>query len=149
MKTNEKLGRVMTTVLETVAPKDTMERVHEIFSTADFHHLPVLKSDGTLLGLISKTDYHQLQDCFTVFRKSSAAEEQNRRLFRSLLVEEVMTIKLAALKPDDTVAKALGYFQENRFRAIPIVDDNHQLLGIVTPLDLLNYAFKEEILVDH
>lgn len=145
MKTNELLGNVMTSSVKTVDPKDTLEQVHAIFKEEDFHHLPAIEADGTLVGLISKTDYYQLQDCFTIFRKAADAETQNKRLFRSLLVEEVMTVKLAVLHPEDTVANALGYFQENRFRAIPIVSSDHRLLGIVTPLDLLNFAFNEEI----
>ena len=147
MKTKETLGNVMTTAVKTVDPKDTMQSVHEIFQDARFHHLPVVDSEGLLLGILSKADYFQLQDCFTIFRKAEHAEAQNKRLFRSLLVEEVMVTKLAMLSPDDTVATALGYFQENRFRAIPIVNSEKHLLGIVTPLDLLNFAFKEETTV--
>lgn len=148
MKTNELLGNVMTSSVKTVDPKDTLEQVHLIFKEEHFHHLPVVEEDGTLVGLISKADYHRLQDCFTIFRKAADAEAQNQRLFRSLLVEEVMTVKLAVLGPDDTVANALGYFQENRFRAIPIISPERRLLGIVTPLDLLNFAFNEETIVN-
>lgn len=148
MKTTELLGNIMTSIVMTVDPKDTLERVHSIFQREDFHHLPVLEPDGRLVGMMSKADYYQLQDSFTIFRKAEDAETQNRRLFRSLLVEEVMAVKLAVLCPTDTVATALGYFQKNRFRAIPIVSDDQHLLGIVTPLDLLNYAFKEETLLN-
>lgn len=147
MKANERLGNIMTKTVQTVDPKDTMETVHAIFQKANFHHLPVVDKEGTLIGLLSKEDYFSLQDSFTMFRKTENAEAQNLRLFRSLLVEEVMTAKLAVLSPEDTAATALGYFQENRFRAIPIVGADQQLLGIVTPLDLLNYAFSEPTIV--
>ncbi|MEL6655933.1 MAG: CBS domain-containing protein [Bacteroidota bacterium] len=144
MKTKEALGNIMTTVVKTVNPQDTMQTVHEIFQDARFHHLPVVNDQGILVGILSKADYYQLQDCFTIFRDPAHAESQNKRLFSSLLVEEVMTAQLAKLSPEDVAATALGYFQENRFRAIPIIDAAQRLLGIVTPLDLLNFAFKEE-----
>jgi len=54
-----------------------------------------------------------------------------------------MTKQLAKLKPNDTISIALGYFRENRFHAIPIVDENKKLVGIVSTLDMINYAYKD------
>ncbi|MBK6619429.1 MAG: CBS domain-containing protein [Saprospirales bacterium] len=69
----------------------------------------------------------------------------NDRLFKSLLVEDVMTRQVATLTPEDSISIAAGYFKENLFHAIPIVDKGGLLVGILTTFDLLNYFFNQEV----
>ena len=60
---------------------------------------------------------------------------------RSLLVKEVMSKQVATLGPEDTLELAAGFFRENMFHALPVVDEDNMLIGIVTTYDLLNYAY--------
>ena len=55
-----------------------------------------------------------------------------------------MTSQVARLSPKDSLQTAADYFRENLFHAIPIVDENDRLVGILTTYDLINYAFREE-----
>ncbi|MGH1437266.1 MAG: CBS domain-containing protein [Lewinella sp.] len=142
MDTNRRLGDIMTTNVITVHLTTTMDVVSDIFEKKNIHHLPVVEKDGTVVGMISKSDYYQLQDSFTLFKRA-AAERINQAVFRSLLASEVMSKQVAVLNPDDSVLMAAGYFRENLFHAIPIVDEHHRILGIVTTYDLLNYAFQD------
>ncbi|WP_020537786.1 CBS domain-containing protein [Lewinella cohaerens] len=141
MDTNRRLGDIMTTNVITVHLTTTMDVVSDIFEKKNIHHLPVVEKDGTVVGMISKSDYYQLQDSFTLFKRA-AAERINQAVFRSLLASEVMSKQVAVLNPDDSVLMAAGYFRENLFHAIPIVDENQRILGIVTTYDLLTYAFQ-------
>lgn len=144
MDVNRRLRDIMTTDVITVHLTTTMDRVGDIFEQNNIHHLPITNKDGTLVGIISKSDYYQLQDSFTLFEQV-AAKRKNSSLLRSLLAAEVMRKKVVVLSPDDTALMAVGYFRENLFHAIPIVDEQRTILGIVTPYDLLNYAFKETV----
>ena len=134
--------QIMTTEVVTVSPNETMEVVHRIFNTSEIHHLPVVGPDGEVVGIISKSDYYSISNAFPLFRPD-LREAANERLFKSLLVEDVMTRQVATLSPDDSLTVAAGYFKENIFHAIPIVDRGGKLVGILTTFDLLNYFFNQ------
>lgn len=136
----------MTTDVLFVHPGDTMEKVSEIFSTSHIHHLPVVGEDGRVKGIVSKSDFLRLQHGFTLF-KTEKAEEFNKAIFRSLLVEEVMIRQVAKLMPDFTLDYTAGVFRENLFHAMPVVNEHNQLVGIVSTYDLLNYAYRDEALL--
>lgn len=136
------VSQVMTTEVITVRPDDTMELVHRIFHTTDIHHLPVVDVDGKVVGIVSKADYYSISNAFPLFRPD-LRDAANERLFRSLLVDDVMTRQVATLFPDDSITVAAGFFKENLFHAIPIVDKHGKLLGILTTFDLLNFFFSQ------
>lgn len=135
-----KIRDVMTTRVLTVDAGETMERVRFIFEHHKIHHVPVVKS-GKVLGIISKADYYKILHGFTLF-KAQKSEEYNNAVLRSLLAEEVMTKQVAKLQPEDSLTLAAAYFQENLFHAIPVVDDDDLLVGILTTYDLIAYAYK-------
>ena len=139
MMVNSKIADVMTTKVITIGPRDTMDKVDQIFETYSIHHIPVVES-GRVVGMISKSDYYQILHGFTLF-KAPVSKTYNEAVLRSLLVREVMTKQVACLRPEDTLAKAADYFRENLFHAIPIVDEDGQLKGILSTYDLLTHCF--------
>jgi CBS domain-containing protein len=136
------VGQLMTTHVLFVRPDDSMEKVAGIFRMNNVHHVPVIEEDGKVVGIVSQTDYHKILHGFTLF-KTEKSEEYNKAILRSLLVKEVMTRQVAKLNPGDTVMVAAGYFKENLFHAVPVVDKQGKLVGILSTFDLLNYAFSE------
>lgn len=137
-----KLSEIMTTNLVTVDPDTTVDVIAKIFEENDFHHVPVVKKSGELVGIISKVDYLMICDRMTIFQKHYE-ENVNARFFKSLLAEEIMSSYLATAEATDTVDFAANLFKENMFHALPVVDGEDNLLGIVTTFDLINYAFSE------
>ncbi len=134
---------IMTTKVLFVRPDDTMDRVADIFEMNNIHHVPVIEENGKVVGIVSHADYHKLLHGFTLF-KTEKSEEYNKAILRSMLVREVMTKQLATLRPEDTVETVAGFFRENLFHALPVVDRQGKLVGIVTTYDLLNFAFNEQ-----
>lgn len=130
----------MTREVVTVAPDDVMIKVRDIFDHYSIHHIPVVQNH-LLVGIISREDYFRVIHGFCM-QQSASNESYNDALLRSLLVEEVMSKNLAHLHPDDLLETAAGYFRENLFHAIPVVNHQNHLLGIITTYDLLNAAFQ-------
>lgn len=129
---NEPLSSIMTKDLITVGPKDTLDKADLLLRTKRIHHLPVV--DGKkLVGLITTYDLYKV--------KHSQSEYPN------VIVESVMTTKLATLEPIDKVGTAAEIFLAHLFHAIPIVIDG-ELAGIVTTHDVLKYCFRKEYLGD-
>jgi CBS domain-containing protein len=135
------LSAIMTKELVTLKPEDTLETVELIFATHKFRHLPVVDEAGRLLGMISKTDFLALSDGLAFFRSE---EEQKRDLLflQSMRAEEVMVKGLIKLGPDDTASFAARIFKNQLFHALPVVDADDKLLGMVSTIDLMSYAYQ-------
>lgn len=133
--------RIMTTDLITADPDETLDSVRHKIISNHIQHIPVV--DGRkILGIISKGDIHRMEHHFTLFR-SEKALESNRQIFSTILASEIMTKTLVKLKENDAATIAVDLFRENLFHALPVVNDKDQLVGMITPLDLLKYAFDE------
>jgi len=62
-------------------------------------------------------------------------------------VEDVMSRPLT-LGPRDTIGKAQDLLESHRFNALPVVDEQRQLVGWVTSLDLLRaFDFAEQTIL--
>ena len=131
---------VMTKNLITVHEHEIVTTVARNFEDFGFHHIPVVNSDSRLIGIISKTDVERLKLSASIF-KTKKQEEYNEALFESLMVKFVMTENVTILHPEDDINMAYDVFKRNQFHALPIVDKN-ELVGIITPIDLLDHFFK-------
>lgn len=140
------VDKIMTTEVITIEPEDTMDKVKKVFDRHNIHHIPIVE-EAKVVGIISKTDYLKLLHGFTLF-KTQKSDNYNDAIMRSLLVREVMTKQVAKLNPDDSIETAAGFFRENLFHALPVVNKAGRLVGIVTTYDLLNYAYNETILLE-
>jgi len=125
---NEAVSTIMTKELITVEPDDSLAMVLEAFKTKKIHHLPVIKNDE-LAGLITTSDLMWLNKSFDDYS--------------NMKVGDVMTRKLATLEPNAKIGTAAEIFLENWFHALPIVDENNKLVGIVTSFDVLRYNFEK------
>lgn len=129
----------MTTQVFFVAPETTFDKVREIFSSHEFHHLPVLDK-GSLVGMISKSDLLLLSNAFPL-DDPARRRERDEELLSRILVKEVMTIQMVRLRPDMPILVAVGIFLENIFHAMPVVDEEGDLVGILSWIDLLRLAY--------
>lgn len=55
---------------------------------------------------------------------------------KSTRVEDVMTDRLVTCRADDDVQNAIQAMSQNQLRRIPVVDDNGQLVGIISQADV-------------
>ncbi len=124
---NEPLKEIMTTELITIAPDTPLKKAREILGTYRIHHLPIVNENNVLLGLVTTWDLFKLE--------MSPAE------YADIPVSEIMTTHLAVLGPEDKIGSAAELFLEHLFQAVPIVDEDRHLLGIVTMFDILKFCF--------
>ena len=93
---NEPISSIMTRDLYTVTPDDSLEKVKEIFSEKQIHHMPVVVEEDELVGLITTSDLLWLNESFDSYKY--------------VKVDRVMTKKLAVLEPDDKIGTAAQVF---------------------------------------
>lgn len=107
--------------------KEKMEKNH-------IRHLPVVKEDNTLIGIITDRDIRSaLPSMFSTSPEDAAERERISRL----KVKEVMTENPITIAPTNTLGDALLLMHKMRKGAFPIVDQQGKLLGIISTSDLI------------
>lgn len=127
---NERLQTFMTTEVVTLTPENTLGDAREVLLEKRIHHIPIVDTANKLVGMVTSWD---------IFKLGKSAEE-----YASIKVSDLMTRKLATLEPDSHLGAAAEVLMIHLFHAIPIVNDDRELKGIVTTYDLLKYAFRKE-----
>jgi acetoin utilization protein AcuB len=94
-----------------------------------FHHIPVTSMHDTLVGMVSYRDLlHHVPELITAADKRQAAR---RRL------AEIMTSRVISATPVTEIREIACAMLDERIHAIPILDYNRHLVGILTTRDLL------------
>jgi CBS domain-containing protein len=120
----------------TVAPgtslRDCLEIIQNV-GTAD--SVFVTDPQGRLVGVLTERD---------IFGKLVATGVELDQPVENLMVTHPWTLNL-----DQPIRHAIDLMQTGRYRNVPLVDDDGQLVGVVRPVDVLKYlaeAFPEELL---
>ncbi|MDF0650848.1 MAG: CBS domain-containing protein [Nitrospira sp.] len=94
-----------------------------------FHHIPVTSMHDTLVGMVSYQDLlHHVPELITAVDKHQASR---RRL------AEIMTSRVISATPTTEIREIARVMLDERIHAVPILDHNRRLVGILTTRDLL------------
>lgn len=104
------MSRNVPTVRETV----TIKGAAALMIAEAVNHLPVVSSDGRLVGIVTSWDISR-----------SVAQD-----VRTL--EDIMTRSVLTATAGEHISKAVSRMQKNRISALPVVDDENRVIGIIT-----------------
>lgn len=135
-----KVQDVMTQDLIKVKQDTILKEVKILFDNKNIHHIPVINDQNKFVGIISKTDLMLLLDWGTKLNLPSSMR-RNTFLLTSNLAKDIMETNVLKLKPDDVIQRCVQIFRENYFRALPVVNDQEELVGIITTYDLMILAY--------
>lgn len=116
----KKVHHVMSTDIFSVEEKDSIELVAHMMKWKNIHHMPVIKGDKELLGILSWVDVQLL------FEKGNATQAT---------VKSLMKTELITIGQDSTVDEAKELMDRHKIHALPVVREN-KLIGILTSNDL-------------
>jgi acetoin utilization protein AcuB len=94
-------------------------------------HLPVVDDDGRIIGVVSDRDLRRPQWLDTQLETSPAYV-----LDDTLTVADVMTEDVIGVRATDDLAHAAHLFVERRVGLLPVLNDNGELAGVLSPVDL-------------
>lgn len=138
MLRNRSVSFVMTADnILTVEAGDSVERVKHIMHGHPIHHVPVLER-GKLVGIISTSD---------LLRHASGTVEDSTE-DDGVKARDVMETSLVTLRPRDPLLKAASLLAKEQFSSLPVVDDEGELIGIITIRDLLRYIIQQDELIE-
>jgi CBS domain-containing protein len=141
------VAEIMTRDLTTVGKETTVRELAELFINKRISSLPVLDSNGTLIGIVTESDLIEqgknvhLPTVITLFdwviylesEKSLERElkKMGGRTVGDIYQQEVITIDAGA-----TVSEAADIMSNRHVNAIPVME-NGRLAGIVSRIDII------------
>jgi acetoin utilization protein AcuB len=128
------VSRSMTQKVITTGPEADVFDAYEKMTQNRIRHLPVIDADGRLIGIVTDRDirsalpYSMIKD---PIRTADAEKVKN------LKVMDIMTADPKTIGPHHTIQDALVLIQDLRVGALPVVDKEGKLKGILSVRDLL------------
>lgn len=111
------------TIPQTATVRDALRALDEL----DVRHLPVVDERREVVGMISDRDLLKLD------RSSDELAQP---------ISEVMSSDVIVVTPATEITEIIDLMTENRIGAVPVVDNDSQLAGIVSYVDVLREAGK-------
>jgi len=118
----------------TVHQGQKLSDVRHVIVESNIHHVPVV--DGKkLVGLISFTDLMKLNVVI------SGADERtiDSIVDQQFTIQEIMTTKLTTVKNTHSIREASEILAESNFHSLPVINEQEEVVGIVTMTDLIKY----------
>ena len=129
-----KIREVMTAALKTASPDMPLSKVLDLLRINRISGLPVVENDR-LVGVLS------LEDIVRALQKNDL----------SALTSQYMTREVVTVASYDSIVNALRTFTEKQLGRLPVVDENQNLVGMITKGDItrgilvaLQKDYKEE-----
>jgi len=109
-------------------------KAQEKMAANRIRHLPVVDEDNSLIGIVTDRDIRSaVPDRF--FQKPASGKDEDQ--ISDLRVRDIMTENPTTISPSYTIQDALLLIQKLRVGALPVVDAEGKLKGIISVRDLL------------
>ena len=135
---------LMVREVRTVRSDADVHEVEKLLLKEKIHGVPVVDPDGRLVGVVSQTDllnWHFMEgvDGATVYQGSDPRPPRGLRFadIRTAHVEQVMSPVVHCICPDQPVTLAAARMIDRKVHRLIVVNENAQVLGILSAADLL------------
>jgi CBS domain-containing protein len=110
----------MNTNVVSISEDESIRNAARKLLKGDTNHLPVLNREGALVGIVTTYDVS----------KAVVKEEKNQA------VKDVMTTRVIKTAPDEHVDVAAQKLERYNISALPVVDEQNRMIGMLTAIDL-------------
>jgi acetoin utilization protein AcuB len=115
-------------------PEMSLLHVRDLIFGKGFRHFPVTDAAGRLVGIVSDRD---LRSAFPSTALNPAARQEQLSRLEQVSVGTIMSRPPIALPREATLDDTLLFFDRHRIGALPVVDHDERLVGIITVRDVL------------
>lgn len=122
-----KVKEVMTASAVCCGPETNVGRAVELMWGRNVGILPVVNSDGKLIGVVTDRDI-----CIALGTRN--------RLPGELTVGEIVVKKVFTCKPNDDIHEALSEMATHQVRRLPVVNDQNVPQGVLSMDDLILHS---------
>jgi CBS-domain-containing membrane protein len=124
---NVRAHEIMTRSVVTVQPEDTVERAAQLMSNNNCGALPVVDNSNRLIGIVTDRD-------LTIKSTSLGQDPRQTR------VDGCMTHGSFACHANNSIKDCMRQMSRHQVRRLPIINDQNQVIGIVSQADLARYT---------
>jgi acetoin utilization protein AcuB len=124
----------MTSKVITVDQEANIFDAQKLITENHIRHLPVVDKNERIIGIVTDRDIRSAWP--HGFLKESYSQKDKEK-FSKIKIKDIMTINPITLSPTSTLQDALLLIQENKVGALPVVDEERKLKGILSVRDLL------------
>jgi len=135
LKTDLTARDLMTVCTATLRPDDSIEQAARLMTEAGSGAIPVVDVEGRLIGVITNRD-------ITMKLIALGASIPHAQ------VSDCMTSEAFACSADNSLESCVSAMSWHQVRRIPIVDDEHRVLGTISQRDLARYVSENPERVD-
>ncbi len=124
----------------TVLPESILVDVITLLKTTNCRQLPVVDHDEHLIGIITDRDVRlALNSPLTLHER-----QQDIDLLHKVTVEACMTSNPMTVSPDADAVEAAEVLIRFKFGALPVIDTERYVVGILTTTDFLRRFVSEQ-----
>ncbi len=127
-----KVSKFMTPKVITAKPEDGIRQTYFRMKQEKIRHIPVVCDEGGLLGLVSDRDLRRPE-----WVDEDMETSHQYDLDDNLSVRDLMSTDLTVVHTYDSINKANKLFLEHRFGAMPVLNKEKELVGILSMVDML------------
>ncbi len=135
----------MSTDVVTITSETTLPEAHQIMTTEEIRRLPVVDGDGRLVGIVSIGDIRSAEPS----PATSLSIWEMNYLLSALTIDKIMTHHPKTIVPEATLAEAARMMLEYRVSGLPVVDEEHRVIGIITESDIFSMVVLHEWSTEH
>lgn len=115
----------------TVTEDTSVMKASQVLKENDVRHLPVMSEDK-LVGVVSDRDLKEASPS----KATTLDVHELYYLLSELKVKDIMSKRLVTIRDNDTIEKAAVLMLENRIAALPVLDDEDALVGMLSEGDV-------------
>ena len=130
---------IMTTDIISISADDRLVHARKVIMDSGVGRL-LLTEDNELAGIITSKD---IAKAFVSFRKHTPDKYQASQI-KELVAGDYMSTNVETISQDATVPELADAMLETGYNGYPVVDDDDQIIGIVTQSDLLKLIYELE-----
>jgi CBS domain-containing protein len=153
MTADTAIEKIMSKSVITCEPETDVGEVARLIWENDVSSIPVIEQ-GRVVGMVTDYDVISRQTEFdgpiylpfidVYFQVPGTGNPEQLRRILATTARELMTYPVVTLHPEDSVQDAATIMYERRINAIPVVDHDELLVGIVARADIVQMIAIEE-----
>jgi acetoin utilization protein AcuB len=128
------VSRSMARKVTTVDKATGILEAQSLMQRLEIRHLPVVDEDNHLVGMITDRD---IRSVLPYELAKGEGDPKQRDKYAHMKVGDAMSTDLLTVSPTHTLQDALLLIEKKKVGAIPVVDDDNKLVGILSVRDLL------------